>query len=64
MPSLPSYISEGEDIDEALVNIQEAIELYFDPLEHKVSSGEGIIVRELVLSVKFLAFPTRKLLLL
>jgi predicted RNase H-like HicB family nuclease len=49
VPSLPGCISEGEDIDEALVNIQEAIELYLDSVEHEVSSEEGIIVRELVL---------------
>ncbi|MCF4966323.1 type II toxin-antitoxin system HicB family antitoxin [Nostoc sp. CMAA1605] len=49
VPSLPGCISEGEDIDEAMVNIQEAIELYLDPLEHEVLAKEGIIVRELVL---------------
>jgi predicted RNase H-like HicB family nuclease len=49
VPSLPGCISEGEDIDEALVNIQEAIELHLDPVEHEVSSDKGIIVRELVL---------------
>ncbi|WP_407891502.1 type II toxin-antitoxin system HicB family antitoxin [Scytonema sp. NUACC26] len=29
VPSLPGCISEGENVDEALANIQEAIELYF-----------------------------------
>lgn len=33
VPSLPGCISEGEDIDEALINIQEAIELYLEPVE-------------------------------
>ncbi len=28
VPSLPGCISEGENIDDALANIQEAIELY------------------------------------
>lgn len=49
VPSLPGCISEGESIDEALINIQEAIELYLDPLEEDISFGESAIVRELVL---------------
>ena len=49
VPSLPGCISESEDIDDALINIQEAIELYLEPGEHEVSSGEGTIVRELIL---------------
>jgi predicted RNase H-like HicB family nuclease len=31
VPSLPGCISEGENIDEALANINEAIELYLEP---------------------------------
>ena len=31
--SLPGCISEGETRDEALANIREAIELYFEPIE-------------------------------
>ncbi|MEA5575995.1 type II toxin-antitoxin system HicB family antitoxin [Anabaena sp. UHCC 0451] len=49
VPSLPGCISEGENIDEALANIQEAIELYLEPVENEFSAQEGIIVRELVL---------------
>lgn len=49
VPSLPGCVSEGEDIDEALANIKEAIELYLEPVEHEFSAQEGIIVRELVL---------------
>ncbi|MBD2569958.1 type II toxin-antitoxin system HicB family antitoxin [Anabaena lutea] len=49
VPSLPGCISEGEDVDKALENIKEAIELYLEPVEHEFSSQEGIIVRELVL---------------
>ncbi|MFB2837974.1 type II toxin-antitoxin system HicB family antitoxin [Floridanema evergladense] len=49
VPSLPGCISEGENIDEALMNIQEAIELYLEPLEEDTSFGESAIVRELVL---------------
>ncbi len=32
VPSLPGCISEGETVEEALENIQEAIELYLEPL--------------------------------
>lgn len=49
VPSLPGCISEGEDIDDALTNIQEAVELYLEAVEHEVSVKEGTIVRELVL---------------
>jgi predicted RNase H-like HicB family nuclease len=31
VPALPGCISEGNNIDEALENIQEAIELYLEP---------------------------------
>ncbi|MEH1765242.1 MAG: type II toxin-antitoxin system HicB family antitoxin [Nostoc sp.] len=31
VPSLPGCISEGETIEEALENIQEAIELFLEP---------------------------------
>lgn len=48
VPSLPGCISEGNDIDEALANIQEAIELYIEPTDDDFSSVEGVIVRELV----------------
>lgn len=33
VPSLPGCISEGNTRDEALNNIQEAIRLYFEPVE-------------------------------
>lgn len=33
VPSLPGCISEGRDREEALKNIKEAIELYFEPVE-------------------------------
>ena len=32
VPSLPGCISEGEAIEDALANIQEAIELYLEPI--------------------------------
>jgi predicted RNase H-like HicB family nuclease len=49
VPSLPGCISEGETVEEALENIQEAIELYLEPLEDEWITQEGVIVRELVL---------------
>lgn len=33
VPSLPGCISEGRNREEALKNIQEAIELYLEPVE-------------------------------
>jgi predicted RNase H-like HicB family nuclease len=33
VPSLPGCISEGDTKEEALKNIQEAIELYLEPVE-------------------------------
>ena len=32
VPALPGCISEGNNIDKALTNIQEAIELYLEPM--------------------------------
>ncbi|MEH2015504.1 type II toxin-antitoxin system HicB family antitoxin [Nostoc sp.] len=49
VPSLPGCISEGETVEKALENIQEAIELYLEPLEDELITQEGVIVRELVL---------------
>ena len=48
VPALPGCISEGEDVDDALANIQEAIAIYL-PLEDEIQPEPGIIVRELVL---------------
>ena len=49
VPALPGCISEGDNIDEALNNIQEAIELYLEPIEEDINSNKDIIVRELVI---------------
>ncbi len=49
VPSLPGCVSEGETIEEALSNIQEAIELYLEPLEEELKLTEGAMVRELAL---------------
>jgi predicted RNase H-like HicB family nuclease len=47
VPSLPGCISEGETTDEALKNIQEAIELYLEPIEDDWILGEGVLVQEI-----------------
>jgi predicted RNase H-like HicB family nuclease len=49
VPSLPGCISEGETIEEAMKNIQEAIELYLEPVEDDIISDEKRIVKEIVL---------------
>lgn len=41
--SLPRCISEGDDVDNALHNIQEAIELYLDPIEDEEFNIEGVL---------------------
>lgn len=33
VPALPGCINEGEDVDDALANIREAIDLYLEPVE-------------------------------
>lgn len=40
VPSLPGCISEGRDRDEALKNIQQAIELYLEPVDNTFSISE------------------------
>ncbi len=49
VPALPGCISEGDNIDEALENIQEAIELYLEPVEADITEDKNLIVRELVI---------------
>jgi predicted RNase H-like HicB family nuclease len=46
VPALPGCISEGDSLDEALVNIREAIELYLEP--DSIPDNENLIIRELV----------------
>jgi len=48
VPSLPGCISEGDDINEALANIQEAIALYLEPVEEDINLTEGAIIQEIV----------------
>ena len=49
VPALPGCISEGDNVDEALKNIQEAIELYLEPVETDIAENQDAIVRELVI---------------
>ena len=42
VPSLPGCISEGRDREEALRNIQEAIELYLEPVEDDALFSERV----------------------
>ena len=48
VPSLPGCISEGDTKEEALANIEEAIELYLEPVEDDFVLDENAIVEELV----------------
>ena len=48
VPSLPGCISEGNTIDEALLKIKEAIELYLEPVEDDWIAKEGVLIEELV----------------
>jgi len=49
VPSLPGCISEGETVEEALRNIQEAIELYLEPVEDELVMDETALVQEIEL---------------
>jgi predicted RNase H-like HicB family nuclease len=48
VPSLPGCISEGDSVDEAMVNIREAVDLYLETVEDDIVNGVGLEVRELV----------------
>lgn len=48
-PSLPGCISEGDTEAEALANIQEAIELFLEPVEDDWIFGEQSLVQEIEL---------------
>jgi predicted RNase H-like HicB family nuclease len=49
VPSLPGCISEGKTAEKALKNIQEAIELYLEPVEDEWVPDEQALVKEIVL---------------
>jgi len=46
VPSLPGCISEGETKQEALANIQEAIQLYLEPVEDELVLHDQALVQE------------------
>lgn len=48
-PSLPGCISQGETCEEALVNIQEAIALYLEPVEDDFLLDSQSLVQEIIL---------------
>ncbi len=51
VPSLPGCVTEGDSIEEALKNIQEAIALYLEPVEDEVIPllAETALVQEIEL---------------
>ena len=49
VPTLPGCVSEGDTVDEAMRNIQEAIELYLEPVEDDFVADEHTLERELPL---------------
>lgn len=49
VPSLPGCISEGETVEEALRNIQEAIQLFLEPVEDDLVFEERALVQEIEL---------------
>jgi predicted RNase H-like HicB family nuclease len=46
VPALPGCISEGDSLDEAVANIEEAIQLYLEP--DSIPDNKNLIIRELV----------------
>ena len=49
VPSLPGCISEGDNVQAALTNIQEAITLYLEPIEDDFVASEKALVQEIEL---------------
>jgi predicted RNase H-like HicB family nuclease len=49
VPSLPGCISEGEKVEDALANVQEAIALYLEPVEDDWIADETALVKEVEL---------------
>jgi len=49
VPSLPGCTSEGETVEEALINIREAISLYLEPVEDDWVLEENSVVQEIEL---------------
>ncbi len=49
VPSLPGCISEGETIEEATKNIEEAIQLYLEPVDDDFVFTENALMQEIEL---------------
>ncbi|CAN2040780.1 antitoxin HicB [Candidatus Magnetomoraceae bacterium gMMP-15] len=49
VPSLPGCVSEGDSRQEAIQNIQEAIELYMEPVEDDLIFASGYEELELAI---------------
>jgi len=49
VPSLPGCISEGESVEEAMANIQEAIALYLEPADDDWVGDEQALIKEVEL---------------
>ena len=47
-PDAAWVISEGDTVDEATVNIREAVELYLEPVEDDLVGAEGTAIQELI----------------
>jgi len=47
VPSLPGCISEGETVEKALENIQEAIELYLESVEDDLILEDNVLMKEI-----------------
>jgi predicted RNase H-like HicB family nuclease len=47
VPSLPGCISEGDNVQDALANIEEAIGLYLEPVEDDLVATGQALVREI-----------------
>lgn len=48
VPALPGCISEGNDLDDALANIREAIELYLEVVEDDWLSDENALIQDIL----------------
>jgi len=48
VPALPGCISEGDNLEDAMVNIREAIELYLEPIEDDWLPDENTLIQEIV----------------
>ncbi len=49
VPSLPGCISEGENREEAMRNIREAIDLYLEPVEDDLEYSPGAEILEVAI---------------